>query len=196
MFGSIFTLKGVKDFTSKESLEEEANNFILANRDELFVKTVHADWTAANAAHEILRKKFGKTGKAALTEFMTNQVNIDKDKIKKIVGERNGKAFLNLNTVGKADVQHGPFYVLFTTNAFIFFCKQYWTSKDVKSVASSYPMPAYTWCDFLTWIILRENTSTTRMVCGLPMSTLSSAVSNLRPPELQLCLSLVTIRLL
>ena len=57
---SIFTLKGVRYFMSKESLEEEANNFILDNTDEFFVKNVHVDQGAANAAHEILRKKFRK----------------------------------------------------------------------------------------------------------------------------------------
>ena len=40
---SIFTLEGVRYFTSKESLEEEANNFISEYKDLFFVKTVHAD---------------------------------------------------------------------------------------------------------------------------------------------------------
>ena len=81
----IFTLEGVRYFTSKESLEEEANNFILEYKNSFFVKTVHADRAAADDVHEMLRKKFGKIEKAKLTEFMTNQVNINKDKIEEIV---------------------------------------------------------------------------------------------------------------
>ena len=114
---SIFTLKGVRYFTSKVSLEEEANNFISENKDDFFVKTVHADRAASDSAHEMLRKKFEKMDKATLTEFMTNQVDIDKDKIEKIVSESNGNAFLNLNTDGKADAQQVQFYV--------FFCPKY-----------------------------------------------------------------------
>ena len=75
---SIFTLEGLSYFTLKESLEEEAKNFISDNKNEFFVKTVHAYCAAADAAHEMLRKKFAKIDKAALTEFMTNQVKIDK----------------------------------------------------------------------------------------------------------------------
>ena len=54
---SIFTLEGARYFKSKEGLKEEANNFISRNKDEFFVKTAHADCAAANAAHEMLRKK-------------------------------------------------------------------------------------------------------------------------------------------
>ena len=107
-------------FTSKKSLEEEANNFILEDKHLFFVKTVNADSAAADAANEMLRKKFGKMDKATLKEFMANQVDIDKYKIVKIVDESNGKVFLNLNTNGKADVQHGLFYVLLTPKTFIF----------------------------------------------------------------------------
>ena len=75
----IFTLEGVRYFTSKESLEEESNNFKSEDKDSFVVKTVHEYQAATNAAHEMLRKKFGNMDKAALTEFMINQVNIDKD---------------------------------------------------------------------------------------------------------------------
>ena len=34
MFGQFFTLEGVRYFTSKESLEEEANNMILEDKNE------------------------------------------------------------------------------------------------------------------------------------------------------------------
>ena len=68
----------------------------------------------------MLRKKFGKMKKAMFTEFMTNQVDINNNKIKKIVNESNGNAFLNLSTNGKADAQQCPFYLLFTPEIFIF----------------------------------------------------------------------------
>ena len=92
----------------------------MEDKDEFFVKTVHADRAATDAVHEMLRKKFGKMDKATLTEFMTNQVNMNKDKIKTIVNKSNGNAFLNLSTNGKTDAQQGPFYVLFTPKTYIF----------------------------------------------------------------------------
>ena len=61
---SIFTLEGVSYFTSKESLEEEANNMISEEKNAFFVKTVYVDCAAADAAHDMLRKKFGKMYKA------------------------------------------------------------------------------------------------------------------------------------
>ena len=87
----------------------------------------------------MLRKKFGKMEKAALTEFMTNQVNIDKDKIKKIISESNSKAFLNLNTNRKADAQQGPFYVLFTPKTFIFCARDIELQKTLKKCCKQFP---------------------------------------------------------
>ena len=54
---------------------------ILEDKNAFFVKTVHVDCAAVDAAHKILRKKFREMDKSMLTEFMTNQINIDKDKI-------------------------------------------------------------------------------------------------------------------
>ena len=58
-----------------------------------------------------LRMLFEKIYEATLTEFMTNKVNIDKDKIKKIFNKCNGNKFLNLNANGKTDAQQIPFCV-------------------------------------------------------------------------------------
>ena len=117
---SIFTLEGVIYFTSKESLEEEANNMISEDKNAFFVKTVYVDCAAADAANKMLRKKLEKMDKATLTEFMTNQVNINNNKIEKIVNKSNGNAFLNLSTNEKADEQQGLFYFLFTPKIFLF----------------------------------------------------------------------------
>ena len=51
---------------------------------------------------------------------MTNQVNITKIDIQKIINECNGNVFLNLDTDGKTDTHNGPFYVLFKPKTFIF----------------------------------------------------------------------------
>ena len=81
---SIFTLEGVSYFTLKEIIEEEANIMVLEDKNAFFVKTVHVDHAAADAAHEMLRKKSRKINKATLTEFMTNQVDINNNKIKRL----------------------------------------------------------------------------------------------------------------
>ena len=116
---SIFTLEAVLYYTSKESLEEEANKILALDKDAFFIRAVHVDQPAADAAHELLRKKFGKMEKATLTEFMTNQVNITKIDIQEIINECNSNAFLNLDTDGMTDTHHGPFYVLFAPKTYI-----------------------------------------------------------------------------
>ena len=40
---SIFTLDAVLYYTSKESLEEEANKILELDKDKFFIKTVHVD---------------------------------------------------------------------------------------------------------------------------------------------------------
>ena len=110
----IFTLEAVLYYTLKESLEEEANKILALDKDAFFIRAVHVDQPAADAAHDLLRKKFGKMDKATLTELMTNQVNITKIDIQKIINECNGNVFLNLDTYGTNVTHHGSFYVLFT----------------------------------------------------------------------------------
>ena len=53
---------------------------ILDKKNKFFVKAVHVDRAATDAAYKMLRKKFGKMEKAALKEFETLQISIDKDK--------------------------------------------------------------------------------------------------------------------
>ena len=118
---SIFTLEGVSYFTSKEILEEEANNMILEDKNTFFVETVHVDCKAADDAHKMLKKKFEKMDKGTLTAFMTNNINISKVYIQKIIDKSNGNAFLNLNTDSMTDTLRGPFCVLFTPKRYIFF---------------------------------------------------------------------------
>ena len=66
---------------------------ILEDKNEFLVKTVHVDCAAVDSLHKMLRKKFGKMNKAAMKVFETLQVNINEDKIKKIVNNSNGKTF-------------------------------------------------------------------------------------------------------
>ena len=53
---SIFTLDVMLYYTSKESLEEEANKILALDKDAFFIRTVHADQPAADAAHDLLKK--------------------------------------------------------------------------------------------------------------------------------------------
>ena len=67
-------------FTSKERLKEEANNMKSDNKKEFFVKDDHVKRAATDAAHKMLRKKFGKMDNAVLKEFKTLQISINEDK--------------------------------------------------------------------------------------------------------------------
>ena len=116
----MFTSDVVLYYTSKESLEEKANKILTLDKDAFFIRSVHVDQPAADAAHDLLKKKIRKIDKATLTDFMTNQVNTTKIDIQKIINECNGNVFLNLDTDGKTDTHDGPFYVLFTPKTYIF----------------------------------------------------------------------------
>ena len=113
-------LDAVIYYTSQKSLKEETNKILAQDKDAFFIRAVHVDRPDADAAHDLLRIKFGKMYKATLTEFTTNQVNTTKIDIKKIINECNGNVFLNLYTDGMTDTHHGPFYALFTPKTYIF----------------------------------------------------------------------------
>ena len=54
-------------FTAKERLKEEANNMILDDKNELFVKNVHVNRAATDDTHKMLRKKWEKMNNDELT---------------------------------------------------------------------------------------------------------------------------------
>ena len=84
------------------------------------VKTVHVDRAAANAAHNILQHKFGKMSNNKLKELMTNKETIDKHKMKELIAESNGEAFLELSGNANIPKLGGSLYVLFMPEISLF----------------------------------------------------------------------------
>ena len=81
------------------------------------VKTVHVDCAAADVAHQLLQHKFKRMSNNKLKEFMTNKETIDKHKMKELIAESNGKAFLELP--GTFELV-SSLYVLFMPETFLF----------------------------------------------------------------------------
>ena len=66
-----FSLWECEFLTAKERLKEEVHNMLSDDKNKFFVKTVHVNRAATDAAHKMLRKKFGKMDKAAMKVFET-----------------------------------------------------------------------------------------------------------------------------
>ena len=82
---------------------------------------MHVNQAAADAAHQLLQKEFEKISNNKLKEFMTNKVTIDKHKMKELISESNGKAFLELSGNANTSELGSSLYVLFITETFLFF---------------------------------------------------------------------------
>ena len=107
---------------------------IRLDKSTFHVKTVHVDLAAADTAHNILQHKFGKTSNNKLKEFMTNKETIDKHKMKELIAESNGKAFLELPDTSELG---SSLYVLFMPEKFLFSKMKLSFKKHLKSSACS-----------------------------------------------------------
>ena len=74
---------------------------------------------------------------------MTNQVNITKIDIQKIINECNGNLFLNLDTDVMIDTHHGTFYALFTPKTYIFCANAAALKTTLEIFTNSFPLPTY-----------------------------------------------------
>ena len=119
----------------------------MLNKTAFHVKTVHVDWAAADAAHNVLQHKFGNMSNNKLKKFMTNKETIDKHKMKELIDESNGKAFLEFS--GTSEL--GSFlYVLFIPETFFFCWDEIFLQETFESSAHSSLKPNFALCVFQT----------------------------------------------
>ena len=136
---SLFTMQGILYTNSKEKLEAEADNFIRLDKTTFHVNTVHVDRAAADAAHQLLQHKFEKMSNNKLKAFMTKKVTIDKQKMKALIAESNGEAYLELSGNANIPKLGGSLYVLFMPETFLFCRDEIVLQETFKKFRTQFP---------------------------------------------------------
>ena len=107
------------------------------------VKTVHVDQATADSAHQLLQHKFGKMSNNKLKAFMTNNVTINKQKMKALIAESNGEVYLEISGNANIPKLGGSLYVFFMPETFLFCWDEIVLQEMFKSSAHSSPRPNF-----------------------------------------------------